>query len=153
MKKAFTMIELIFVIVIIGILAGVAMPKFFAVGQHAHEANLVSFVKTLNRTTGEDLWSRSLSVHKNGSIKNLEPVEDADFLKKYISLPPEIDADDINLSNCGNNNYTLIMDANATVAGKEYNITCKDGTPTTAPYFRLIRIEDNGSTTVLVTRD
>jgi len=153
MKKAFTMIELIFVIVILGILAGVAIPRYFALGESSHEANLISFVKTLNRTTGEDLWARSLSEHKNGSIKNLESVEDADFLKKYISLPPEIDADDINLSNCGNNNYTVIMHANPAVAGKEYNITCKDGTATTAPYFRLIRIEDNGSTTVLVTRD
>ncbi len=43
MKKAFTLIELIFVIVIIGLLAAVAVPKFLNLKQHA-EAN--SVVKT-----------------------------------------------------------------------------------------------------------
>ncbi|WP_457563871.1 type II secretion system protein [Caminibacter pacificus] len=50
MRKAFTMIELIFVIVILGILAAVALPKFLGVAQQAHEANLKSFVGTLNRS-------------------------------------------------------------------------------------------------------
>ncbi len=43
MKRAFTLIELIFVIVIIGLLAAVAVPKFLNLKQHA-EAN--SIVKT-----------------------------------------------------------------------------------------------------------
>jgi len=43
MKKAFTLIELIFVIVIIGLLAAVAVPKFLNLKQHA-QAN--SVVKT-----------------------------------------------------------------------------------------------------------
>jgi len=43
MRKAFTLIELIFVIVIIGLLAAIAVPKFLNLKQHA-EAN--SVVKT-----------------------------------------------------------------------------------------------------------
>ena len=150
MKKAFTMIELIFVIVILGILASVAIPRYFALGQASHEANLISFVRTLNRTTGEDLWAKSISGNKHGSIVSLASAEDADFLVKYIDIPVEINASSINLSNCGNGVYQTIMTANVEIAGKEYNITCKDGTATSAPYFRLIRNEDNE---VLVSRD
>ena len=41
MKKAFTLIELIFVIVIIGLLAAVAVPKFLNLKQSAEAANVV----------------------------------------------------------------------------------------------------------------
>ncbi|EDM24357.1 type II secretion system protein [Caminibacter mediatlanticus] len=149
MKKSFTMIELIFVIVILGILAAVAIPKYFVMGHTAHESNLISFVKTLNRTTGEDLWARSINEGKNGSIKYLAPIEDANFLSKYIDIPKEINASSINLKKCGEGNYSTIMRANIKIMREEYNITCKDGTSTTAPYFQLIRLNDNK---VLVTR-
>ena len=150
MKKAFTMIELIFVIVILGILAAVAIPRYFAVGQHAHESILISFVRTLNRTTGEDLWGKSMSEGKKGDITHLAPVEDAKFLSKYIQIPKEINASSIDLTKCGNGEYKTVMVANSKVAGGEYNITCKNGTSVNAPYFRLIRIKDNK---ILVTRD
>ncbi|WP_051440290.1 type II secretion system protein [Lebetimonas sp. JS138] len=68
MKKAFTMIELVFVIVILGILAAVALPKFLGVAQQAHEANLKAFVGTLNRSVGPTLWSTSISESHNGDI-------------------------------------------------------------------------------------
>ena len=139
-----------FVIVIIGILTVIAIPRYFAVGQHAHQAVLISFVRILNRTTGENLCSKSISEGKNGSIVNLASNEDAAFLSKYVQIPKEINASDINLSKCGNGVYKTVMTANPDIAGEEYNITCKDGTATTAPYFRLIRIKDNKT---LVSRD
>ena len=48
MKKGFTMIELVFVIVIIGILSAVALPKFLETANQAHDAAVKSFAGTLN---------------------------------------------------------------------------------------------------------
>jgi len=46
MKKAFTMIEIIFVIVILGILAMVAIPKFAATRQDAYVSSIAQNVAT-----------------------------------------------------------------------------------------------------------
>ena len=133
MKKAFTMIELIFVIVILGILAAVALPKFIGVSKQAHEANVKSFVGTLNRTVGPTLWSQSISEGKGGSIKNLASSEGADFLKKYIDIPKEINSSSIDLTKCENNSTVANCDSN--VAGFSCVITCTDGNATNAPRF------------------
>jgi prepilin-type N-terminal cleavage/methylation domain-containing protein len=149
-KGGFTMIELIFVIVILGILAAVAIPRYFTMGKSVHETNLISFVATLNRTTGEDLWARSISSGKEGKIKDLSDVEDARFLSKYIKIPQEVNASSINLKNCGDDDFKTIMTGNVDILGEEYNITCKEGDVSHAPYFKLIRIRDNK---VLVSRN
>ena len=58
MKRAgFTMIELIFVIVILGILSAVALPKFIGVSEQAEAGKCKAFVGTLNRTVLPGLWS------------------------------------------------------------------------------------------------
>ncbi len=150
MKKAFTMIELIFVIVIIGILAAVAIPKYLSMVHNVHESHLIAFVHTLNRTTGNDLWGISISSGHNGKISDLNETEDSKFLSKYIDIPIEINASSIDLTKCGNGEYKTIMEINKSVMSEDYNITCKDGTATTAPYFRLIRVKDDK---VLVSRD
>ncbi len=61
MKRAgFTMIELIFVIVILGILSAVALPKFIGVSEQAEAGKCKAFVGTLNRTVGPALWSEGV---------------------------------------------------------------------------------------------
>ena len=56
-KKAFTMVELVFVIVIIGILSAVALPRFTETADSAHTSKLLSFVSILNRTVAPMMWS------------------------------------------------------------------------------------------------
>ncbi len=134
MKKAFTIIELIFVIVILGILSTVALPKFIGVANEAHEANLKSFVGTLNRTVGPVLWSKSFTEGRNGAIRDLDI-----NLSLYTDIPKELR--DINNS-CGENTYNVIGEANVSVAGYVYKIVCKDGNATNAPTFGLKK-DDN----------
>jgi len=142
MKRAFTMIELIFVIVILGILAAVALPKFIGVAQQAHEANLKSFTGTLNRSVGPTLWSKAIADGKNGDISKLD---DADLeLSKYTDIPKEIDEDTIDLKNCDDStSFKEIAKADKDAAGADYSLKCKDGDATHAPSFVLVDSEGN----------
>ena len=143
-RQSFTMIELIFVIVVLGILAAVALPKFHEMGQRAHVANLVAFVGTLNGTTGHELWSASVQDGKDGNISGYESIH------PYMSsIPSELDGDDINFSKCGDGKYKTLIVSKKNITGKEYNITCKNGNINTAPYFRLVDEDGN----ILVSRD
>jgi len=143
MKKAFTIIELIFVIVILGILAAVALPKFLGVANQAHEANLKAFVGTLNRTIGSTLWSQSMTDGKGGSISGYTNYDESNF-SVLSDIPKEINTNSIMFENCGDKNNTSahFADANITITGKEYHIICKDGNTTNPPTFKLYRGSD-----------
>jgi len=130
MKKAFTMIELILVIVILGILAAVALPKFIGVASQAHEANLKAFVGTLNRTVGPTLWSSHIGA--GGSITSETSAQ------KYVDIPKEI-GKDFGFNSCKTGQYGAIVEANSTVAGANYTIMCMDGNATNNPAFRLYK--------------
>jgi len=128
MKKAFTMIELVFVIVILGILAMVALPKFLGVAGQAHEANLKAFVGTLNRTVGPEIWAQH--VGDGGSIKAETSA------KKYVDIPKEI-GHDFGFGNCGDGTFQKIVESDPNVTGQKYEIDCEDGTASSSPAFIL----------------
>lgn len=56
-RTGFTMIELIFVIVILGILSAVAVPKMMGVSEKANAGVCKSYYSSLNRTVSPTLWS------------------------------------------------------------------------------------------------
>ncbi|ACM92488.1 N-terminal methylation [Nautilia profundicola AmH] len=144
MKKAFTMIELIFVIVILGILAAVALPKFLGVAQQAHEGNLKSFVGTLNRTVAPTLWSKSIAENKGGDISYL--ALDENNITEYVELPKEVDT--VNLADCNSTTAdTVVIQIKQSVAGKDYVITCKDGNANQSPVFKLYRCDNTNADT------
>jgi len=141
MRKAFTMIELIFVIVILGILAAVALPKFLGVAQQAHEGNLKSFVGTLNRTVAPTLWSQSITDGKDGNISytDLEYYKGNDGnLTEYTDVPKEVK--DMNLSYCDDpDKYKVVGFADKATAGDNYFIACIGGNANRAPKFVLYK--------------
>ncbi len=142
MKKAFTMIELIFVIVILGILAAVALPKFIGVAQQAREGNLKSFVGTLNRTLGPSWWSQAMPSDGNVSVLGIDynATTNSGSLSRYTDIPKELS--EFNLSYCDDKtNYKIIAKFDKDKIGSEVNyyIACKTGTPSEAPKFMLIK--------------
>ena len=137
MKKAFTMIELIFVIVILGILAAVALPKFIGVAEEAREGNLKSFVGTLDRTIGPTLWSKAISSGHDGNISALGTEAN---LSNYTDIPQEITEHDA--TKCDDKvKFKVIAKAPKDKMGGEYNyyILCKTGTNSISPKFVLAK--------------
>lgn len=96
------MIEIIFVILILGILSMLAIPRFVGVSDEANSRICEAAIGTMNRTVGLNLWSKSIAEGRVGSVvvntaemnKNL-PDYNATKCGKIIGLVPgEIGAED-----------------------------------------------------------
>ena len=133
MKRAgFTMIELIFVIVILGILAAVALPKFAGVTEQAKAGKIKAFVGTMNRTVLPSVWGEAMAKGYDGKTTNVT----ADITKLTdvpegvtITTPADF------TSNCGTTAGTNTEVATYVTGDNSGSIYCFEGNGTTSAFF------------------
>lgn len=135
-RGAFNIIELIFVIIILGILSSVVIVKMGNMTQHAKEAQLKGFTGTLNRSVGPAIWFHSIENNREGSVAFAD--YDAN-LSKYIELVPNYTSGPA-LINCNASGDGIFI---SYLFGKIYEVHCRDGNNTTSPDFRLYNRTDS----------
>ena len=133
-RSAFTWIELIFVIIILGILAATAIAKLGGMSERATEVKLKAFKGTLNRTSGAGFWFRSIEDDRNGSVAF---VDYDTMIDQYIEIVPGYSSGPL-LTNCNADGNGTFLTYPFTVT---YEIRCKDGTPFESPRFRLYNVD------------
>ena len=126
-RAGFTMIELIFVIVILGILSAVALPKFLGVSNQAQTGKCDALVGTLNRTVGAALWSRSIANGNEGSLtkefSNAAGIRKA--IEEQITIPDECDSEDDTAFSVANKEITI--------GNKKFDANFTDGNISSPP--------------------
>lgn len=135
-RSAFSLIELIFVMVILGILSSVVLVKTGQMAERAKVTQLKSFVGTLNRSAGPAIWYNSIQNNRAGSIAFAEYDTD---IAKYVELHPGYTSGPalVNCNVVGDGiflSYTL---------NKSFEVHCADGNTTTSPEFKIYNQTDS----------
>jgi general secretion pathway protein G len=107
-KSGFTLIELIFVIVIIGLLASVAVPKFLTTKKNAETANLPSVGNQITNKANEQY-----NLVQEDNLSNI--IANDKDLNRYVTnikapfLVHDNNASDFNITYGDNNNTCLTV--------------------------------------------
>jgi len=133
-RNAFSLIELIFVILILGILAAAAVAKFGGMSDRAQKTQLKAFTGTLNRTSGGGLWFRSIEEGRSGSVAFADY---DDIIEQYIEVLPGYSSGP-SLVNCNSDGNGTFMSYSFAV---NYEIHCLDGNQHESPKFRLYNVD------------
>jgi type II secretory pathway pseudopilin PulG len=152
-KTAFTLVELVFIIIILGILAVVAIPKLLGVKEAADESVVKGFVGTLNRTVVAAKWNGSIMDGDEGS-------KDTDTTTYNITeidteFPPLFSATTISTEDCLDDSVDTSVANNSGVvlsaSDGKFHIICRDGNASTPPKFwykegaATLAVEINGT--------
>lgn len=160
-RKAFSLIELVFVMLVIGIIAATALPRFAGISEDARITKLKAFTGTLNRTVGPMLWSnvQKFEPAQNGRLRDSIAYNTIREGEEIKSIPDEfIDLGSprtIFLTSCMEVDTVIpkrgdpVGDLTAgKIAGtalldeKNYALGCVDGSLTSAPRFYLYNETD-----------
>ncbi|NPA03449.1 MAG: prepilin-type N-terminal cleavage/methylation domain-containing protein [Epsilonproteobacteria bacterium] len=138
MKSGFTLLELVFTLVLLGIISSIAFVKFFDLYKESEVSIAHSFAATLTRTVGNSLWSKSLAMGAGGSIKYDLDNDHSKFygrsLESYVTIPSYFDKNSVDFSRCVKSGESAAPFIKKSKGG-HFNIFCRDGNVTTAPFF------------------
>ena len=134
-RNAYSLIELIFVILILGIISSIAIAKMGQMTERARVTQLKSFVGTLNRSVGSAIWFKSIQDNRAGSIAFADYEAD---IGRYIELIPNYTSRPslVTCNSIGNGVFLSYP------YEKNYEVHCTDGNSSTSPDFRLYNQSD-----------
>jgi len=135
-RDAYSLIELLFVIIILGIISSIAIAKMGQMAERTRVTNLKAFVGTLNRSVGSAIWFKSIQNNRNGSVAFADYQTDLD---NFIELVPNYSSGPA-LVNCNDTGDGIFL---SYIYEKNYEVHCKDGTTTTSPIFKLYNQSDS----------
>ena len=91
MKNAFTMIELIFVIVILGLLSAVAIPKLMATKQDAQIVKEITNARQIIQNANSEFISQgSISSYDSSDCYSFTSTTDGNFTVSYINKTTDL---------------------------------------------------------------
>jgi len=130
MRKAFTMVEIIFVIVIIGILSAIAIPKLAANRDDATSSICAQEVGQLIHEIGNSYMDVGYNVFKDLSIKDISNVKtsvNSNEIGIFENTSRKVDTVGVTYYCQGEALVKLV----GNLASNEYNLTVEDQSPST----------------------